>query len=345
MRTLSELAAHVGGEVLGDPSLRIRGVNGLAEASADELSFYSNRKYRSEFERSRAAAILVGADVAERSGTSLVRVPNPYVAFARISQLFSPRPRFPAGVHARAWVHPDAKIDPTATVMAGATVEAHAQVAARATLFPGVFVGEGARIGEDALLFSNVTVREGCSVGERCVLHASSVIGADGFGFAFDPEAMEHVKIPQTGVVRLEDDVELGACSCIDRATHGETVIGRGTKIDNLVQIAHNVKVGALSLICAQAGVSGSAEIGSGVVLAGQVGVVGHIRVGDGAKVGAQSGVAHAVEDGEIVSGSPAIPHRDWLKASSAYSQLGELVREVRTLRRRVEALEKEKSR
>jgi UDP-3-O-[3-hydroxymyristoyl] glucosamine N-acyltransferase len=183
-------------------------------------------------------------------------------------------------------------------------------------------------------------------VGSRVILHASCVVGADGFGFAFNAEGErgpEHFKIPQTGIVRIEDDVEVGACTCIDRATIGETVIGRGTKIDNLVQIAHNVKVGPLSLICAQAGVSGSAELGTGVVLAGQVGVVGHIRVGDMAKVGAQSGVAHDVDDGTVVSGSPAMPHREWLRASAALSQLGDLVKEVRTLRRRVEQLEKEK--
>ncbi len=177
------------------------------------------------------------------------------------------------------------------------------------------------------------------------ILHASCVIGADGFGFAFDPGKPEHYKIPQAGVVRIEDDVEIGACSCVDRATLGETVIGRGSKIDNLVQVAHNVKVGALSIICAQVGVSGSAEIGSGVVLAGQVGVVGHIRVGNLAKVGAQSGVAQSVPDGAVVSGTPAFEHREWLKATRALERFAEVVKEVRHLRRRVEELEKERSR
>jgi UDP-3-O-[3-hydroxymyristoyl] glucosamine N-acyltransferase len=237
-------------------------------------------------------------------------------------------------------------VHPEATVMAGATVEKGASVGARSVLYPGAYVGEGVTVGEDCLLYPNVTVREGCQVGSRVILHASCVVGADGFGFAFDTEGAngpEHFKIPQTGIVRIEDDVEVGACTCIDRATLGETVIGRGTKIDNLVQIAHNVKVGPLSLICAQAGVSGSAELGTGVVLAGQVGVVGHIRVGDLAKVGAQSGVAHDVEDGQVVSGSPAVPHREWLKNSAALGQLSDLLKEVRALRRRVELLEKEK--
>jgi UDP-3-O-[3-hydroxymyristoyl] glucosamine N-acyltransferase len=343
-RRLGELAAHVGGELVGDAGLMITGLNGLAEANPGELSFYGNPRYRRQYEATRASAVLVGPDAEAREGVSLVRVSNPHLAFARISSLFHPRPSHAPGVRPGAHVHPEARIHPEATVMAGATVDKNATVGARAVLFPGAYVGEGASVGEDSLLYPNVTVREHCLVGARVILHASCVVGADGFGFAFNPEGEngpEHYKVPQAGIVRIEDDVEIGACTCIDRATIGETVIGRGTKIDNLVQIAHNVKVGPLSLICAQAGVSGSAEVGMGVVLAGQVGVVGHIRVGDMAKVGAQSGVAHDVEDGQVVSGSPAMPHREWLRMSAALGQLGDLLKEVRTLRRRVETLEK----
>ena len=345
-RRLGDLAAHVGGELLGDAAQAIRGLNGLAEADTGELSFYGNPRYRKQYEATRASAVLVGPDVAPRPGLSLVRVQNPHLAFARISELFHPRPRYPAGVRLGAIVHPGAVVHLEATVMAGATVEEGARVGARSVLFPGVYLGENASVGEDCILYPNVTVREGCTVGNRVILHASSVVGADGFGFAFDPSGPsgpQHFKVPQAGTVRIEDDVEVGACTTIDRATLGETVIGRGTKIDNLVQIAHNVKVGALSLICAQAGVSGSAELGQGVVLAGQVGVVGHIRVGNLAKVGAQSGIAHDVEDGQVVSGSPAVPHRDWLKNVAAQGQLSELMKEVRSLRRRLEQLEKEK--
>ena len=343
-RRLGELAAHVGGELVGDSGLMITGLNGLAEANPGELSFYGNPRYRRQYEATRASAVLVGLDATPRDGVALVRVANPHLAFAKLSSLFHPRPTHVAGVRPGAHVHPEARVHPEATVMAGATVEKNATVAARAVLYPGAYVGEGASIGEDSLLYPNVTVREHCQVGARVILHASCVVGADGFGFAFNPEGdngPEHYKVPQAGIVRIEDDVEVGACTTIDRATLGETVIGRGTKIDNLVQLAHNVKVGPLSLICAQAGVSGSAELGMGVVLAGQVGVVGHIRVGDMAKVGAQSGVAHDVEDGQVVSGSPAVPHRDWLRQSAALGQLGDLLKEVRTLRRRVELLEK----
>ncbi|MCY1021876.1 UDP-3-O-(3-hydroxymyristoyl)glucosamine N-acyltransferase [Pyxidicoccus sp. MSG2] len=345
-RRLGELAAHVGGELLGDPEQLIHGLNGLEEAGPGDVSFYGNVRYRRQFEASRASAVLVGTDTPPRDGVALVRVPNPHLAYAKLLALFHPPSRPSPGVRPGAWVHPEATVHPAAAVLPGASVDRGASVGARTVLYPGAYVGEHARVGDDCILYPNVTVRERCILGARVILHASSVVGADGFGFAFNPEGAEgpeHFKIPQVGIVRIEDDVEVGACTCIDRATVGETVVGRGTKLDNLVQIAHNVKVGPLSLICAQAGVSGSAEIGTGVVLAGQVGVVGHIRVGDLAKVGAQSGVAHDVEDGQVVSGSPAVPHRDWLRASAAAGQVADLLKEMRALRRRVETLEKEK--
>ena len=320
----------------------IRGVNGLAEAGPGELTFYGSPRYRRALAATRASAVLMGvtADASAPAGSAVVRVANPHLAFAKISALFHPRRAFKPGVSPGAHVHPEAVVAPSATVMAGATVDRRATVGARTVLFPGAYLGEEASVGDDCLLYPNVTVREGCRVGARVTLHASCVIGADGFGFAFDPAGPAHVKVPQAGIVRIEDDVEVGACSCIDRATHGETVIGRGTKIDNLVQVAHNVKVGPLSILCAQAGVSGSAELGTGVTLAGQVGVVGHVRVGDLAKVGAQSGVAQEVADGAVVSGTPAIDHRTWLKNSVAYERLAELSKDVRLLRRKVEALE-----
>ena len=340
-RPLSELAASVGGEIFGDAGRLIRGVNGLSEAGPSEISFYGNIRYRHWLEKTKAGAILVDAQTPThgRNGTSWVRVKNPYLAFAKIATLFSKKRAVPPGVSARANVDPGAIVDPTATVMAGATVERGASIGARTVLFPGVYVGEETVIGSDCVLYPNVTVRERCHLGSRIILHASCVIGADGFGFAFDPEVPEHFKVPQMGNVRIEDEVEVGACSCIDRATMGETAIGRGTKIDNLVQIAHNVRVGPLAIICGQTGISGSAELGTGVVLAGQVGVVGHIRIGNLARVGAQAGVARDVEDGAMVSGSPAIGHRDWLRSSTVFSQLSEMIRELRRLRNELERL------
>jgi UDP-3-O-[3-hydroxymyristoyl] glucosamine N-acyltransferase len=341
---LSELAALVGGEVVGNPSSLITGVNGLAEAGPTEISFYANSRYRNRLATTRAAAVLVDAEPSakHRDGISWVRVKNPHLAFAKVARLFAPPRSLAPGVRPGAHVHPQARVHPEATVMSGCTVERGATLGPRSLLFPGVFVGEEAKIGEDCILYPNVTIREGCVIGSRVILHASCVIGDDGFGFAFDPEVPEHYKVPQLGIVRIEDDVEVGACACIDRATVGETVIGRGTKIDNLVQVAHNVKIGPLTLICGQAGVSGSVEIGTGVVLAGQVGIVGHIRVGNLAKVGAQAGVAHDVEDGATLSGSPAIDHRSWLKNSAAFAQLASLMKEVRQLRKEIEQLRRQ---
>ena len=345
---LAELASLVGAELRGDPDARIVGVNGLAEAQPGEVSFYANPKYRAQLKATRASAVLASADPPGcPEGAARLLVPNPHLAFAKVSAAFHPERRPPPGIWAGAHVHPEAKVHPEACVMAGAAVDRGASVGARSVLYPGAYVGEGARVGEDCVLHPSASVLKGCVLGARVTMHASAVVGSDGFGYAFDPEGPrgpEHFKIPQAGIVRVEDDVEIGACACIDRATLGETLIGRGTKIDNLVQIAHNVKVGPLSLLCAQAGVAGSAELGTGVVLAGQVGVVGHLRVGDMAKIGAQSGVAQDVPDGAILSGSPAFDHKAWLKSSAAYEQLPELLKEIRALRRRVEALEKEKS-
>jgi UDP-3-O-[3-hydroxymyristoyl] glucosamine N-acyltransferase len=342
-RPLAELVAHVGGMLRGDGSVRIHGVEGLAEAGPTDLSFYASPRYKEALALTRAAAVLVPmGEQPEREGLALVQVPNPHLAYARISALFHPAPRAPAGVSPKANVHAAARVHPEACIMAFVTVEAGAEVGARAVLYPGVYVGAGARIGADSILYPNVTLREECWVGQRVVLHASAVVGADGFGFVFDAASEAHVKVPQVGIVRIEDDVEVGAGSCIDRATTGETVIGRGTKIDNLVQVAHNVRVGPLSLLCAQAGVSGSAELGTGVVLAGQVGVVGHIKIGDGARIVAQSGVVHDVPAGATLAGSPAVEMRAWLKQSAALPRMAELMREVRALRARLEALEKE---
>jgi UDP-3-O-[3-hydroxymyristoyl] glucosamine N-acyltransferase len=342
-RAVRDLAAHVGGEVVGDPDRLISSVSGLAEAGPNELSFLGNARYRRELDATHAGAVLVSEVLPPREGTSWIRVAQPHLAFARISQLFHPFARPPPGVSPRAQVHPSAKVHPSASVLGLATVEAGASIGAGTVLYPGAYVGEGAQVGEGCLLFPNVVVRERCRVGNRVILQPGCVVGSDGFGFAFDAQGPSHVKVPQAGIVRIEDDVELGANTCIDRATFGETVVGRGAKLDNLVQIAHNVKVGPLAILCAQVGVSGSTEIGQGTVLAGQVGVVGHLKLGNRVTVGAQSGVSRDLEDGETVSGSPAIPHREWLRAMAALKQLPELVQEVRSLKKRIAELEEEK--
>ena len=343
-RSLADLAAHVGGTVEGDGRLRILGLASLEEAGPGELSFYGNPRYRKELGTTRAAAVLLPpGEPVTRTDVAWVRVDSPHLAFARLLALFHPSPRPAGGVHPRAEVHPSARVDPSATVMALAVVEAGAVVGARSVLWPGSYLGEGARVGDDCVLQPGAIVRERCLLGNRVLLQPGVVVGSDGFGFAFDPAGPAHVKVPQVGTVRIEDDVEVGAGSCIDRATTGETVIGRGTKIDNLVQISHNVRVGPLSIVCAQVGISGSTEVGEGVVLAGQVGIVGHVRIGDGARVAAQSGVPHDVPPGATFSGYPAVDRALWLRQSAALKQLPELLREVRQLRARVAALESRK--
>ena len=339
---IDALARLLGARLEGDPARSVDCLAELEAAGPGALAFYANPRYRAALAATRAGAVLLDESSARLApaGTARLVVAEPYLAFAKASLLFHPRVTPPAGVHPSAVLEPGARVDPSASVGALAYVGAGASVGARTVLGPGVLVEAGARLGADCLLHAGAIVRERCVLGDRVILQPGAVVGSDGFGFAFDASVPEHRKVPQAGIVRLEDDVEVGANTCIDRATLGETVVGRGAKLDNLVQIAHNVKVGPLSLLVAQSGVSGSSELGVGVILAGQVGVVGHLTIGDGARVGAQSGVARDVPAGETVSGSPAIAHRDWLRASAAFAHLGELVKEVRRLNKRVAELE-----
>ena len=341
-RTVQELAALVGGVVEGDGARAIVGLSGLEEAHDGQLSFFGNPRYKQQYLATHASAVLVDDAAVSRAGPTLIRVKQPHLAFAKIAQAFFPPRRHAPQVSPRAFVHPEAKVHSTAAVMAFAVVEKGAVVGENTVLHPSAYVGEDARIGRDCVLYPGATVLERCVVGERCILHPHAVVGADGFGFAFDAEKVKHEKIPQAGIARLEDDVELGACSCVDRATLGETVVGQGTKIDNLVQVAHNVTIGPHSILCAQAGVSGSAKIGAGVMIAGQVGVAGHLTVGNLAKLGAQAGVAKDVADGATLLGAPAIHHTDYLRSAMVFEKLPELAKELRALKKRIDVLEHE---
>ena len=339
-RRLGELAAAVQGEVLGDPERLITGVSGLAEAQPGEIAFYNNPRYREALLSTRASAVLVA-----RAGSALVKGPDalvvadPYLAFARISTIFNPRPRFTPGVDPRAVVEQGAQVDPTATVMAFCYVAEGAQVGPGAVLFPSVFVGASARIGAQALLYPQVVVREGCSVGERAILQPGVVVGADGFGYAFDAAVPEHFKIPQVGVVEIGDEVEIGANSAVDRATFGKTVIGRGSKLDNLVQVGHNVQVGPLCILCGQVGIAGSAVLGQGVVCGGQVGVSNLASLASGVRLAAQSGVKDEVAAGDYL-GSPALPIGEYARAHQAFRRGAETRRLVLRLEKRVKELE-----
>ena len=345
--SLQDLAARIGAEVRGDGARRVSGVASLDAAGPEQLAFYANPRYRKELAGTRAAAVIVTGEEVEHvpAGAARLVAAQPYVAFAKASAVFHRELAVEAGVQQGALVDETAEVHPTAAISPGAYVGPGARIGARTTLHAGARVLDCAKVGEGCTLWSGAVVRENCIVGDRVVLQPNCVVGSDGFGFAFDLEGEGqgpmHRKVPQAGIVRIEDDVEVGACTCIDRATLGETVIGRGTKIDNLVQVAHNVRVGPLSLLVAQCGVSGSTELGQGVILAGQVGVVGHLKLGDGARVGAQSGVTRDLEAGETVSGAPAIPHRDWLRMVAALPRVPDLLRELRRLEKRVEELEK----
>ena len=341
--TLAELAARVGGEVEGDGSLRIERVRGLEDAGAGDLSFFANRKYRREFEQSRASAVIVGRDEVVPPGRTVVRAANAYLAFAKASTAFHPLLRAVPEMAREAVVHPSARVHPSAQVMPLAFVGPGAEVGARTILFPGVFVGADARVGDDCILYPNAVVREGCLVGHRCILQPGCVVGADGYGFAFDMEGENgsgprHVKVPQAGIAVIEDDVELGANTCVDRATLGRTVVGRGSKLDNLVQVAHNAEVGPLCLLAGQVGIAGSTRLGMGAVFGGQSGAIGHLEVGAGVRVGAQSGIMGDVSAGTY-TGYPAVPQAEWLRTVTAVRRLPEFLKRVRELEKEIAGL------
>ncbi len=336
--TLAMLAQVVGGTVIGDGSTEITGVAGIREAREGELTFLANPRYEPYLEQTRASAIIV-ADDHRDIGKPLIQNPNPYLAFLKAVRYFQGEETRPApGVHASAVVAPEACIDATAYVGPHVVVESGARVGPLAWIGPGCYIGADASIGPETRLHPNVTLLDECVLGARVIVHSGTVIGSDGFGFVRDGDVYR--KLPQVGNVVVEDDVELGACVTIDRATMGTTRIGQGSKFDNLVLIAHNVQIGENCIIVAQVGISGSTSVGDNAVLAGQVGVVGHIEIGAGAQVGAKSGVSKSVKPGERVFGYPALPVGQAKRIEASLRHLPELIQAVRALKRRVEELE-----
>ena len=327
--SLDELAEMVGGEAHGDGDARVSAVTTLESAGPDDLSFYHNRKYLDAARKTGAGVLLVG-DPGPFPGRNLLVCHEPYVVLAGLIELFHPVPQPPAGVHPSAVVSASATIGEGASIGPHAVVGEHACVGAGTVIGAGAVVGDGAAVGERSVLHANVVVERGCRVGARCVVHAGAVIGSDGFGFANSGGV--HHKVPQVGIVVVEDDVELGANVCVDRATFGETRIGKGTKVDNLVQVGHNVEVGEHSLLVAQSGISGSTKLGRRVVMAGQSGAVGHVTVAEGTVVTAKAGVTEDTMPGQMISGWPGRPHREWLKAMGNLFRLEELRRRVKSL-------------
>lgn len=337
-RTLYQIASYLGAELEGDGSIEISGVAGIEEAKTGDLSFVANPKYLKLLSTTRASAVIAGKDV-PGARIPVIRHPNPYYAFSKAIGLF----------HETKKAYPE-KIDSTALLGEGITIGKHvyvgpyvivengARLGDEAVILAGSFIGENTQVGENCLIYPNVTIRENTVIGKNVIIHSGTVIGSDGFGYARHKDVYH--KIPQVGKVVLEDDVEIGANVTIDRATLGQTIVKKGTKIDNLVQIAHNVKIGENTIVVAQVGISGSTKVGNNVTLAGQVGLVGHIEIGDNVIVGAQSGVSKSLHPGKIYFGYPAREHTKAKKIEAAISLLPRYVEKIRNLEKRIKELE-----
>jgi len=342
--TTNELATFVQGEISGDGAVEILRVAKIEEAGPGDLTFLANPKYEKHVAATRASAILVATTFdAQRcavpTGLVLIRVPDPYIAFLHVLKRLTPMPDpFTEGIH------PTASVAPTAVLGAGVSIGAHVAVGERVSIgagtkiAPGCVIGDGSSIGEQCVLFANVSVYHGCRIGNNVVIHAGVVLGSDGFGFAPKPDGT-YEKIPQLGIVAIEDDVEIGANSTIDRATLGQTLVKRGTKIDNQVHIAHNVVIGENTVIAAQTGISGSTKVGNNVVIAGQVGIVGHVEIADRTVLLAKTGVSKNTEPGVTYWSTPAKEHKRALKIEVVIRSLPELANDVEELKKSLEKL------
>jgi UDP-3-O-[3-hydroxymyristoyl] glucosamine N-acyltransferase len=331
---LADIAARLGARLIGDGSLEIRRVIGIEQAGTGDLTFVANKKYLSRLKQCAASAVILGHDAPEVSIASL-RSDNPYLTFAQSIELFYQKPAAPAGIHPTAVIAPGVKIGANPSIGPYVTIAENTVIGDNVILYPHVSIYPGAQIGDGVVLHSHVVVREEVVLGNRVIAQNGVVIGADGFGFARKADG-SYYKIVQSGTVVVEDDVEIGANSTIDRATIGQTLIRRGAKMDNLVQVGHGSIVGEDNLLAAQVGLAGSSLLGKNVILAGQVGVAGHLTIGDNVIATAQTGIPNSVEAGSRISGYPAIDNLLWLKSSAVFAKLPELVRRGRQLEKAV---------
>jgi UDP-3-O-[3-hydroxymyristoyl] glucosamine N-acyltransferase len=334
--TAAEIARELEGEVRGDGSTVLTGFAPADRARIGDLTFAENETFFQRAEASAASAILVSGEFTSQR-KALIRVSNARLAFARVLPLFFPEPTFTPGIDATAIVSPTARIDPTAHLGPYCVVGEHVRIGAHTVLQGANQVGFGSQFGENVVIFPNVTIYPRTQIGNRVRIHSGAVIGADGFGYVLDQG--QHRKVPQAGNVIVGDDVEIGANATVDRGTLGSTVIGKGTKIDNLVQVGHNVVIGEHSLLVAQVGIAGSSKLGNYVTLGGQVGIAGHLKIGNHAMVAAQSGVMHDVKDGERQLGSPSMEDRQAKRQIIALKQLPDLMRRVRELEKELQEL------
>ncbi len=338
--TVADLARRLGATFEGDGTRVIRAVATLEQAGPDALSWVGTPEVLPRVSRSRAGALLAPQGCSLPPGSPVIRVADPDEAVCEVLQYFAPPPdRVPPGVHPTATVSPDAIVEGS-SISANVFVGSGAVIGAGTQLYPGVYVGANVKIGRDCVLWPNVVVRERVIIGDRVIVHSNATIGADGFGYL--QRGGKHRKIPQIGTVVIEDDVEIGANSAVDRARSGVTRIGSGTKIDNLVQIAHNVEVGEACIIVGQSGIGGSSSLGRDVAVSGQVGIFDHLRIGDGVQIAAKSVVTSNVPDGQVVRGIPATDNRSFLREQASVRKLPKWMNKLRALARRVQELEEQ---
>ncbi len=337
MAILKDLAELVQGTLVGDGDIEIRRVAPITEAAEGEITFIANPKYLAKLKNTRASAVILPTAVDEGRFAQIV-CPNPYLAFAKILTFLQVKKPAAQGVMEGARVAASANIGEDVTIHPGCVVGEGVAIGKGTILYPGVVVYDDVTLGEDCVIHAQVSIREGSRIGNRVIVQPSAVIGSDGFGYA--PDGRQYFKIPQVGIVVLEDDVEIGAGSCIDRAAMGQTLIRRGTKIDNLVQVGHNTVVGEDTIIVSQVGISGSTTIGDHCTFGGQSAAAGHLKIGDNVTIAGRGGVTKDVASGQILSGLPLMPHKEWLKASMSFGKLPEMRKEISRLKKQLEALE-----
>lgn len=336
--TLAELADMVGGDLIGDPEIPIANLADFDSAGSGEITFLTKKEHAARLAETHASACIIPRNM-EGVDIPVIQVKNPVLAAAIIHTFFLKKAYIPGGVHQTAFIGSGCEVPADVTIGPMVILGNHVKLGERVILEPGVVLGDGVGIGDDSFIASNVTVRENCMIGRHVIIHSGTVIGSDGFGYVPD-EKGNHIKRPHVGIVQIEDDVEIGSNVCIDRATFGATLIKKGTKIDNLVQIAHNVEIGERSLVIAQTGIAGSAKIGNNVIISGQVAIRDHVELGDGVMVAGKSGVTSTLEAGAVVSGYPAIPHKEWLRATMAIPHIPQVIKDLRKLRKKMDLLE-----
>lgn len=340
---LAQIAERIGGKLSGDAAIEIDGVAQIDQAGKGKITFLANPKYKHALQNSRASAVIIDQKAEVTPSIPFILVADAYYGFLQTFLLFNPIKKIlEDGIHPAAVVHDSAKVSADATVGANAYIGAGVVVGSKTQIFPNCVILNDSKIGDECILYPSVTVRENCTIGNRVIIHNGGVIGSDGFGFA--PHGGKYHKIPQVGRVVIEDDVEIGANTSIDRATMGETIIKKGVKLDNLIQIAHNCVIDENTVIAAQTGISGSTSVGKNVVMAGQVGLVGHIRIGDGAQLGAQSGVTNSIPDGGVYFGYPARPAMHAKRIEAVVNNLPELLKRIKRLEKEIAQLKDRKS-